>query len=186
MSCSDHLLSLAAPLFDPHPPIKAARCDRFLSLGHRHHFLILPPQRLSSPRPPRPLRHLSAPRGPLGRFPLRKRLLSPHKRTLQHHRPRLKKHPLIPREASAFGAIPSRHIPPHPPISSPQRAPLKHDSHIDERVPGYLPRSCARRQCDLQILLITFPATLRSRYPICRSSPTRTSHLTHTETPTLC
>ncbi|PYH68639.1 ERF4 family protein [Aspergillus vadensis CBS 113365] len=114
----NHLLSLAAPLFDPHPPIKAAHCDRFLSLGHRHHFLILPPQRLSSPHPPRPLRHLSAPRGPLGRFPHRKRPLSPHKRTLQHHRPRLKKHPLIPREASAFGAIPSRHIPPHPPISS--------------------------------------------------------------------
>ncbi|OJI88992.1 hypothetical protein ASPTUDRAFT_60778 [Aspergillus tubingensis CBS 134.48] len=115
---ANHLLSLAAPLFDPHPPIKAAHCDRFLSLGHRHHFLILPPQRLSSPRPQRPLRHLSAPRGPLGRFPLRKRLLSPHKRTLHYPRPRLKKHPLIPREASASGAIPSRHIPPHPPISS--------------------------------------------------------------------
>ncbi|RDK39159.1 hypothetical protein M752DRAFT_220811 [Aspergillus phoenicis ATCC 13157] len=115
---ANHLLSLAAPLFDPHPPIKAARCDRFLSLGHRHHFLLLPPQRLTSPRPPRPLRHLSAPRGPLGRFPLRKRLLSRRERALHYPRPRLKKHPLIPREASAFGAIPSRHIPPHPPISS--------------------------------------------------------------------
>ncbi|GKZ47394.1 ras modification protein erf4 [Aspergillus brasiliensis] len=165
MSCSDHLLSLAAPLFDPHPPIKAARCDRFLSLGHRHHFTLLSPQRLSSPRPPRPLRHRSPPSGPLGRFPLRKRLLSRHKRTLHYPRPRLKKLLLIPREASAFGVIRSTHIPPHPPISSPQRLPPKHDFHIGERVPGYLPQFCARRRCDSQTPSITFPATPRSRRP---------------------
>ncbi|RAL02115.1 uncharacterized protein BO80DRAFT_40010 [Aspergillus ibericus CBS 121593] len=189
MSCSDHLLSLAAPLFDPRPPITAARCDRFLFLGHRHHFPILPPRRLlSPPRPPRLLHHLRTPLGSLGRRPSRKRRLSRHHRTLPYHRPRLKRLLLVPREASASGAVPSRPIIPqhlHRPIGSPQRAPPKLDFRTDERVPGYPPRSCDRRRSDLRIPSITSLALPRSRSPICSKYRTRTFRSKRNETPTL-
>ncbi|PYI00781.1 hypothetical protein BO78DRAFT_34079 [Aspergillus sclerotiicarbonarius CBS 121057] len=191
MSCSDHLLSLAAPLFDPRPPITAARCDRFLFLGHRHHFPILPPRRLLSPRPSRLLHHPLTPLGFLGRRPSRKRRPSRHHRTRHYHRPRLKRLLLIPREASASGAVPSSPIIPqhlHRPIGSPQRAPPpppKLDSRTDERVPGYHPPSCDRRRFDSPIPSITSLASPRSRSPICSNYRTSTSLSKRNETPIL-
>ncbi|PWY91427.1 hypothetical protein BO94DRAFT_392594 [Aspergillus sclerotioniger CBS 115572] len=188
MSCSDHFLSLAAPLFDPRPPITAARCDRFLFLGHRHHFSSLPPRRLLSPRPSRLLHHPLTPLGSLGRRRPRKRRLSRHHRILHYHRPRLKRLLLIPHEAAASGAVPSSPIIPqhlHRPIGSPQRAPPKLDYRTDERVPGYPRRSCVRRRFDSRIPSITSLASPRSQFPICSSYRTRTFRSKRNETPIL-